>query len=185
MTYIPDLGQHDHLMHVLVRFPRGLKPLLELHDAILRDDSELSVAQRETIAAFVSARNACQFCYGAHRHIAGQFGVDSELIDALVDDIDSAPVDEKFKVLLNYVSKLTTAPASITQQDADAVYAAGWNAEAFYDAVSVCALFNFMNRIVEGTGIKPIPEEIRSTLPPPPKRGRYIDLLDDANRFRK
>lgn len=38
--------------------------------------------------------------------------------------------------------------------DADAVFAAGWDGQALHDAVSVCALFNFMNRLVEGMGLK-------------------------------
>jgi hypothetical protein len=47
----------------------------------------------------------------------------------------------------------------MTQADADAVYAAGWNERALYDAVLVCCLFNFMNRVVEGLGLTPIPEQ--------------------------
>ena len=30
----------------------------------------------------------------------------------------------------------------------------GWDGAALHDAVSVCALFNFMNRLVEGLGIE-------------------------------
>jgi hypothetical protein len=33
----------------------------------------------------------------------------------------------------------------------------GWDEHALYDAVSVCALFNFMNRLVEGLGIRADP----------------------------
>ena len=38
--------------------------------------------------------------------------------------------------------------------DAEAVFAAGWDERALHDAVLVCALFNFMNRMVEGLGIR-------------------------------
>jgi len=185
MTYIPDLQEHDHLLHVLARFPRGLKPLLELHDAILREDSQLSIDQREIIAAYVSGTNACRFCHGAHTAIAAQFGADPELIGAIMQDLDAAPVDDKFRALLRYVGKLTREPAKLTQQDADAVYAAGWDADALYDAVAVCALFNFMNRIVEGTGIKPMSEEVRARLPAPPKRENYLELWDVLDDFRR
>jgi alkylhydroperoxidase family enzyme len=102
-----------------------------------------------------------------------------------MNDVETAPVDDKFRVLLQYVGKLTVAPASLTQQDADAVYAAGWSPDALYDAVAVCALFNFMNRIVEGTGVKPIPDEIRAAMPRPPKEMTYSDLLDMMDQFRK
>ena len=43
------------------------------------------------------------------------------------------------------------------QEDAAQVFAAGWDEQALHDAISVCALFNFMNRLVEGMGIKTSP----------------------------
>ncbi len=36
---------------------------------------------------------------------------------------------------------------------------AGWPEEAIYDAVNVCALFNFYNRWVDATGVHAQPEE--------------------------
>ena len=59
--------------------------------------------------------------------------------------------------MLAYVAKLTRDPTSLRRADAEAVYAAGWSERALYDAVQVCALFNFMNRIVEGTGVAAYP----------------------------
>lgn len=40
----------------------------------------------------------------------------------------------------------------MVEADAAAVYDAGWDEQALFDAVSVCALFKLMNRIVEGSG---------------------------------
>ena len=34
-----------------------------------------------------------------------------------------------------------------------AFFAAGWDDRALHDAVAICALFNCMNRLVEGFGI--------------------------------
>ena len=72
----------------------------------------------------------------------------------MLEDLSSSDVDEKMKPILSYVGKLTRESAKITKADADAVLAAGWTERALFDAVSVCALFNFMNRIVEGMGVK-------------------------------
>ena len=142
-----------HLSDVFKAFPDTVKPLLTYHDLLLRGESPLTIGQREMIAAFVSGLNACRFCFGAHRIYAEAFGISGQIIDALMEDIDDAPIAENMRPILKYVKKLTTLPAALTSEDAKAVYNAGWSEKALYDAVQVCALFNFMNRIVEGTGV--------------------------------
>ena len=154
----PSLPENAHLADVLKAFPATVRPLMEFHDILMRGDSDLSVAERELIAAYVSGLNACSFCFGAHKLMARAFGVDEALMDALVADIASAPVDEKLRPLLAYVAKLTRTPSMLTEADAQAVYAAGWSEAALYDAIQTCALYNLMNRIVEGTGVAPYPE---------------------------
>jgi hypothetical protein len=41
----------------------------------------------------------------------------------------------------------------MTEADAAAIYEAGWGDDALYSAVLVPALFNFYNRLVDGTGL--------------------------------
>lgn len=153
MPLFPSLPETPHLADVFKAFPNHIKPLLLYHDALLRGDSPLSVAERELIAAYVSGLNACDFCFGAHKMMARAFGVEEVLIDALVTDVDTAPVDDKLKPILKYVAKLKDLPPRLRDADAKAVYDAGWSERALFDAVQVAALFNFMNRIIEGTGV--------------------------------
>ncbi len=153
MTYFPSLPETPHLGQVFQAFPEQVRPLLEYHDLLLRQESPLSVAERELIATYVSGLNACTFCFDAHKIYAKVFGVEEAVIDAMMDDLETAPVDEHFKPILRYVARLTRLPAQIRPEDAKAVYAAGWSERALYDAIQVCALFNFMNRIIEGTGV--------------------------------
>ena len=139
---------------VFKRFPKGIEPLLAYHDVILRGPSPLSAAERELIAAFVSGLNACGFCYGAHTAIAEALGVDEAVFTVLMNDgIDHAPIDEKLKPVLRYVKILTQSPNKIRPSDSQAMRDVGWDDEAIHDAAVVCALFNFMNRLIEGTGI--------------------------------
>ena len=56
--------------------------------------------------------------------------------------------------VLRYARKLTEHAASIAQADADAILAAGWDESAIFHTVAVAALFNLMNRLVEGLGIE-------------------------------
>lgn len=153
MSLFPSLPENPHLADVYKAFPECVKPLLDYHDALLRGESPLSVAERELIAAFVSGLNACSFCFGAHKIYARAFGVDEAVIDALIADVDAAPVDIKLKPLLKYVAKLKDLPPKLTSADAKAVYDAGWPERALFDAIQVAALFHYMNRIIEGTGV--------------------------------
>lgn len=153
MPFLPSLPDPAHLRDLYARFPENVQPLMVYTDGLLRGAGELSVGERELIATYVSALNACTFCAGAHRAYAEVFGIDGALIDALIEDVDSAPVDERLRPILAYVAKLNTLPSKLVQRDAQAVYDAGWSEAALYEAVQVCALFNMMNRIIEGTGI--------------------------------
>lgn len=153
MPLFPSLPETPHLSDVFRAFPDHLKPLIDYHDALLRGDSPLSVAERELIAAYVSGLNACNFCFGAHKNYARAFGIDEAVIDALIVDIDSADIDPKIKPILHYVAKLKDLPPRLTGADAQSVYDAGWSEHALFDAIQVAALFNLMNRIIEGTGV--------------------------------
>lgn len=157
MPVFPSIEGEPGLDKVFRRFPHTVMPLLEYHDRLLRDPSPLTVAERELIAAYVSGINSCTYCHGAHVVAARAFGVDPDLSDGLMADLETSRVDNKLKPILAYVGKLTRTPSMMTEADATHVYAAGWDEQALFDAVSVCALFNFMNRIVEGSGIKANP----------------------------
>jgi uncharacterized peroxidase-related enzyme len=123
----------------------------------------LTVAQRELIAAYVSALNACGYCAGIHTATAEAFGVPENVVTALLADVDTAPVEEAMKPLLRLVGTLTRSPARIRDAEVVDVYEAGWDEQALHDAVSVCALFDFMNRLVEGPGITATPDYYRTS----------------------
>jgi len=68
----------------------------------------------------------------------------------------AAPISENEKVLLAFVERLNGASYALRPEDVEAVRAAGWSEEGIYDAVSVCALFNFYNRWCDGAGVRPM-----------------------------
>lgn len=153
MPYLPSLPEDSILLNVFKAFPETCAPVLDYHEILLRGPSPFSVAERELIAGYVSGLNACNYCYGVHAATAEIFGIEEGLMERLLDDVDAAPVDDRMKPVLRYVGKLTETPSRMTDSDAQAVFDAGWDETALYHAVSVCALFNFMNRLVEGLGI--------------------------------
>ncbi len=149
----PSLPEDATLADVFRAFPRTVAPLLDYHDRLLRGPGALEPGQKELIAAFVSGLNACAFCHGAHTAMARAFGIGPATVEALMADAETAPVDPAMRPLFAFVRKLTEAPSTMTEADAEAVYAAGWPEAALFEAIQTAALFNLMNRILEGTGI--------------------------------
>ncbi len=96
----------------------------------------------------------------------------------MLADVDTAPVDEPMKPVLRLVRTLTLDPSRVREANVAAVYAAGWDERALHDAVSVCALFNFMNRLVEGLGITATPDYYRTSSVRLAGKGGYAGLRD-------
>ncbi|MGB5103220.1 MAG: peroxidase-related enzyme [Steroidobacteraceae bacterium] len=177
MPRFPSLPPQPVLGDVFKRFPAGAAALLEYHDVVLRGPSPLTVGEREMIAAYVSGLNACAYCHGAHQVIAEIHGIDPTVLAGLVSDPASAGVAARLLPVLAYVRKLTLTPGRMVDADAAAVFAAGWSEEALFHAVSICALFNFMNRIVEGCGVQ-TDEGVRAE-----QRARHLELKDDSHTY--
>ena len=159
MGFLPSLPEKTNLSDVFKAYPKGVGHLLRYHDAILRSPSPFTIGERELIAALVSRLNGCEFCSNAHTFYTESYGMAEGLVDSVVEDITASDAPEKMKPVLAYVRKLTLAPATVAQGDVDAMLDAGWPEEAVHDAVVVTALYNFMNRIIEGTGIDPFADD--------------------------
>jgi uncharacterized peroxidase-related enzyme len=136
---------------------------MSLAELFLRGPSELSNAQKETLFAFGSALNDCNFCHMSHKYTAAELGVDEFAFDTIVAGIDDAQVDEKLKPLLHYVQKLTRTPSLMTAADVASVRAAGWSEAAVFDAICICGFNNLMNRVVDAVGIEGSEEEHRES----------------------
>ena len=73
-----------------------------------------------------------------------------------MEDIETAPVDDRLKPVFRFLNKLTLTPSRMVQGDADAVFAAGWDEKGLHDAIAVAARMNFMVRLVQGHGFVPM-----------------------------
>ena len=80
-----------------------------------------------------------------------------ELVDGVLRDYRTAPISEPERLLFGFLDRLTREERSLTREDVDQLKAAGWSEEAIYDAITVCALFNFYNRWIDGTGVADMP----------------------------
>lgn len=154
MAFFKHLDHNSDITDITFNDRKRLGPLDKVSQRIMRGKSPFSSAQKELMAAFVSGLNACAFCFGSHQMVAQKFGIEPEIIEQLVDDIETTPVEEKLKPILHYLKKLTLSPSKIIQKDVDKVKQAGWSEEALYHAILIGCLFNFYNRLLDGHGVK-------------------------------
>ncbi len=153
MALVRDLPENASVFDVFAAYPDLFTPIVEFSQQVFRGPGPLAPRDRELIFSYVSQLNACEYCFGGHSATAVLLGASKDVFDKLKVDVDAAPVDAKLKPLLRYAKKLTETPTRMTPADAAAVYAAGWSDEALMQAIAICCLANFMNRLVEGTGV--------------------------------
>jgi len=136
----------------LVMFrPETGKPLYELAQVLLRGESTLTPAERELIAAYVSYRNNCTFCYSSHAAAARcLYEGDAGIVDEVLKDMQQAPVSNKLKALLNIAGKVQILGTEVTQADIDAARELGATDRELHDTVLIAASFSMFNRYVDG-----------------------------------
>ncbi len=181
MTFLPSMRKGASLLDLFKAFPETNEPLIQFHEVLLRGPSPFTEGERELIAAYVSGLNHCRYCHGVHIATADLLGAPKNTILSALDDIDASPVDPKMKPVLRYARTLTLQPSGATQADADAIFAAGWDETALYHTVAVTALFNFMNRLVEGMGIELDPAYVKPASERLAKGG-YLPLIELMKR---
>ena len=71
----------------------------------------------------------------------------------MLADYRTAPIDDKHKALFAFLEKMNRESNRLRREDLDEARAAGWSDEALYDAITVCALFNFYNKWIDATGV--------------------------------
>ena len=95
----------------------------------------------------------------SHAAVAAVLLGSEELVEQVLCDIDSSPLTEAEKLLLDFLDKVNHDSPRITPADIAPLHAAGWSDEAIYYAITVCALFNFYNRWIDATGVCALSDE--------------------------
>ena len=127
------------------------------HEA-MRGPSDWSVADRELMAAYVSKVNASVFCVGAHTATASRACGDAARVAAVLDDLDSAPVEERLRATLRLLGRLV-ADGTVSAADMREVLAAGVTPRQIEDALAICAAFNTTNRLADAFGFEVLSPE--------------------------
>ena len=145
------------------------------HEA-MRGPSAWSVADRELMAAFVSKVNESAFCVGAHTATAGQAYQDAAKVQAVLADLESAPVEDGLRATLRMLGTLTRE-GTVGAGDMREVLSAGVSPQQVQDALAVCAAFNTTDRLANAFGFELLsPESFEGRSQVPAQAGLPIRL---------
>ncbi len=84
---------------------------------------------------------------------------DEDLVWSVLRNLEGSALDEKHKALFRFVTKVNADSPRIGPADIQSLHQAGWDDEAIYLGITVCALFNFYNRWIDATGVHAMSEE--------------------------
>jgi len=154
-------GKLSNIMMVQSLKPESMKSHMGLYLSIMFGKSNIPRSERELIAVVVSSLNQCEYCVRHHAEALQYYWKDSEKINGLIDDFQTALLPEKTKTMLQYVSKLTLSPYDIEKGDIDKLRNVGFDDKGILDINLITSYFNFVNRIALGLGVEFSENEIK------------------------
>jgi alkylhydroperoxidase family enzyme len=159
MPYFPSLAANAGPPTVYTKYPAIYGPWSKMSEALMNGPSSIGRPERELLFAYAAGVMGCTFVQIAHSEVAYASGVEHGTVEKLLEDPKSGTVPDKMRPLLEFIRKLSLTPGEVTQEDADAVFEAGWDEQALHDAIALTGRAAFMQCLVQGHGFLPIRRE--------------------------
>jgi uncharacterized peroxidase-related enzyme len=149
---VPGIGAAMGLTPGLGTHLRGLADEVLVHDY---PGATLRRAEREMIAAAVSAGNDCFYCMDSHAAFASELLTrDGDVAKApLVDELKLGALegfDPKMRALLHIAGVVRHSPLELAPADVEAATRAGASDGDVQLAVLIASAFSMYNRLVDG-----------------------------------
>lgn len=152
MPYLSFQKNMQGIADAFLRDPELYHPLLEYINLVMTRESQISVPEREMVAAYVSLLNGCDFCIGIHYQTLEAFGVEQTTIVELKNEAAFETIQGGMMVALYFAEKLTQDPHNMSHDDVQHLLDQGWTEQAVEDITNVVALFSCVNRLVDAMG---------------------------------
>jgi uncharacterized peroxidase-related enzyme len=79
--------------------------------------------------------------------------LDEDLVAAVRKDYRTAPIEEKDRVMLDFVVQLTRDPTKIRQEDHATLRAVGFDDKGILQITLIASWFNYINRVADALGV--------------------------------
>lgn len=79
--------------------------------------------------------------------------LDGEMVKALEEDYQSAPISEQDRVMLDYVVQVTKDATRISPADHERLRAVGFDDQGILQITLIASWFNYINRAADALGV--------------------------------
>lgn len=79
--------------------------------------------------------------------------LDEELVRAIQEDYENAPLSEADRAMLDYVGKVTRNALAVGPDDHDGLRGHGFDDRAILQITLIAAWFNYINRVADALGV--------------------------------
>jgi alkylhydroperoxidase family enzyme len=79
--------------------------------------------------------------------------LDEQLVKALRDDYDRAPISAADRAMLDYVGKVTQDATRVSPQDHARLRANGFDDRGILQITLIASWFNYINRVADALGV--------------------------------
>ncbi len=79
--------------------------------------------------------------------------LDETLVEAIRRDYRSAPIEERDRVMLDYVVQVTRDATGVTAAHHDRLREAGFEDRAILQITLIASWFNYINRVADALGV--------------------------------
>lgn len=149
-------GFVPNVFTVLARRPAEFRAFFEYHDALmLKEDGNLSKADREMIVVATSAANNCHYCVIAHGALLRIYAKKPMLADQVAVNYRRADISDREMAMLNYAVKVAVASDQLTEDDKTNLRKHGFDDEDIWDIASISAFFGMSNRLANAFEMRP------------------------------
>jgi uncharacterized peroxidase-related enzyme len=159
MAHINTGNNYPGILGLLWYKPNTGKRLSTLAHQLLLGKSGLTSGERETIAAYTSALNECEFCCDSHNAAAcTHLNIERKRQDYLTPEFMSSQ-SKKMQALLALSAQVQKGGRHVTPDTVETARKNGATDEDIHDTVAITAAFCMYNRYVDGLGTKTSTEE--------------------------
>ena len=79
--------------------------------------------------------------------------LDEDLVEAIKRDYRTAPIDERDRVMLDFVAQLTKDATQIGPAHHEALRGAGFDDRGILQITLIASWFNYINRVADALGV--------------------------------